>query len=199
MPCLEVVTLHIYDISPSMTEVNQALFELMGGGAFHAGVELFGQEWAYRSRRTGGTGVYTHEPLRAPGAAHRLSLAMGTVEMSEAAFSVFISSFAEDWPGSNYHILRNNCCHFARALLEQLCCATNFPDWLTTLADTGDNIARSSLDGAKAVARFDKSLNQCFTTEAEECEMETNMFRYCFGGQFNDENPVLVQVVAGRP
>jgi len=192
MPRLEVVTLHIYDISPSIMEVNQALFQLMGGGAFHAGVELFGQEWAYRKRCTGGTGVYSHPPRRAPGAAHRLSLGMGTTELSEDAFYIFIESLAKEWPASEYHILRNNCCHFAKAILTHLGCASNFPDWLMTLANAGDDIARSSLDGAMAIARFDKDLNQC-------CTKETSMLGFFCGKQVGDENPIVVQVVGGRP
>lgn len=199
-PRLEVVNLHVYDISPSLTEVNQALFQLMGGGAFHAGVELFGLEWSYRNRQTGGTGVYCHERLKAPGAVHRLSVSMGTTELSEDAFYVFIQRFVKEWPASNYHILRNNCCHFAKAFLERLGCASNFPGWLNTLADTGDNIAQSSLDQAKAIARFDKNLNQFLTqAQMEACPTERNMLGSCCGKQLNDKNPTIVQVVNVHP
>jgi len=200
MPQLAAVTLHIYDVSPNLMEVNQALFQIMGGGVFHAGVELFGQEWSYRNQRTAGTGIYNHKPLNAPGALHCMSLSMGMTEMSEETFYLFLQSFAQEWPTSDYHFLRNNCCHFSKALCVSLGCGSNFPDWLMTLADTGDNIAQSSLEGAKAVARFDRSLNRCLYTEMEACALETNMYQLFSCCRRDDDSlgPTVVEVVGAK-
>mmetsp|Transcript_60530 Transcript_60530/g.116684 ORF Transcript_60530/g.116684 Transcript_60530/m.116684 type:complete len:228 (+) Transcript_60530:113-796(+) len=199
-PQLTAVKLHIYDVSPNLMEVNQALFQITGGGVFHAGVELFGQEWAYRNKRTSGTGIYNHKPLKAPGASHCMSLGMGMTDMTEETFYLFLHSFSKEWPASDYHFLRNNCCHFSKTLCVSLGCGSNFPDWLMTLADTGDNIAQSSLEGAKAVARFDRSLNRCLSTEMEECAPETNMYQLFTCCRRDDSlgGPTVVQVVGAK-
>merc|ERR1712060_603032 len=52
-----------------------------------------------------------------------------------------------DWPGSDYDLLRHNCCHFSDALCQALGVGP-IPGWVTSLAGVGAML-RSGIKGGR--------------------------------------------------
>jgi hypothetical protein len=46
-----------------------------------------------------------------------------------------------EWSGSNYHMVKRNCCHFVEALATELGCPEGaVPPWLNALAERGTSL-----------------------------------------------------------
>jgi len=177
-PAREWVTLHIYDAmaDPNVIACNHALLKLVGAGVFHCGVEVYGREWSYRSRRSKGTGVISHEPLRSPGAQHRESLNMGITELSVVLFRCLMEVLALEWQGTEYDLLNRNCCHFCEEFCKRLGVVAPFPPWVSRLANAGNSLAEEGRIVAAAVTRIDRelaehmhSVNSCIEREVDHC------------------------------
>lgn len=106
-----LVRLHVYEI---------------GGGAFHAAVEVHGQEWQY-----GQDGIMPIEPGSAAPAykKHLKPIALGCTELGEANVRRVIRKMKRTWKGHEYNLLHKNCCHFARRFLQELGART-MPEWV---------------------------------------------------------------------
>mmetsp|Transcript_168356 Transcript_168356/g.540891 ORF Transcript_168356/g.540891 Transcript_168356/m.540891 type:complete len:291 (+) Transcript_168356:175-1047(+) len=144
-----VVTLHIYDVTQEevISNVNKYL-QPIGTGAFHGGVEVYGLEWSYGYVENG-TGVFPCTPMQCTMHRYRESLVMGTTHMSEARVQQTIEVLKREWQGTNYDLLRHNCCTFS----DELCCRLgvgHIPDWVTNLAAAGATIQDGYLGAVTA-------------------------------------------------
>lgn len=144
----EVVWLNIYDVSGGTTQWVNDLIRPLGTGAFHAGVEVYGQEWSY-GYNAEGSGVYCSKPRSSGQHKYRESVAMGATKLSKAAARDIIAELRKEWNGAAYELLVRNCCHFSDALCRGLGVGP-IPEWVMHLAGAGKSLA----DGVdQAVAR----------------------------------------------
>mmetsp|Transcript_144776 Transcript_144776/g.361041 ORF Transcript_144776/g.361041 Transcript_144776/m.361041 type:complete len:269 (-) Transcript_144776:149-955(-) len=134
------VVLHIYDVSgaPAIKAVNEAL-RAVGTGAFHAAVEVYGQEWSYGYLERG-TGVFACPPKGCSAHSYRESLPMGRTPLSLQQFDQLIAQLSQQWPGRDYDLLRHNCCHFSEELCKHLQVPQPFPSWVKNLAGAGATV-----------------------------------------------------------
>mmetsp|Transcript_45723 Transcript_45723/g.130519 ORF Transcript_45723/g.130519 Transcript_45723/m.130519 type:complete len:244 (-) Transcript_45723:236-967(-) len=138
------VTVHIYDMGtdPEVQALNRVL-RVLGAGAFHCGVEVYGREWSFRGKREGsGTGVFNCRPRSCEGHSYLESQYMGRSTLSEAEVRKLIDALEAEWPGEGYDLLKRNCCHFVDALCKCLGVGS-IPEWITNLAGTGACIAEA--------------------------------------------------------
>jgi deubiquitinase DESI2 len=123
-----VVYLNVYDLS----ENNKVLYQV-GCGAHHSGVQVGQREYTY----AGGSGIYSTEPLNAPGAVFRETLELGKFTGTSAQLDAIIESLRPSFPPSGYNILTKNCNTFAEAFASKLCPGRPFPAHVNRLAAIG--------------------------------------------------------------
>ncbi|KAG8466062.1 hypothetical protein KFE25_005632 [Diacronema lutheri] len=113
----EVVTLHLYDVG-SMSTVRTAndMGSIVGIGALHAGVEVYGLEVSFAYHEFGGSGIISFSPKAALGHTFRESVVMGATALSRAQLAQLLRELQPQWPAAEYDLLRRNCCTFADAL-----------------------------------------------------------------------------------
>jgi len=136
------VVLHIYDLNP---DANKAL-RLLGTGAFHSAVEVFGEEWSYGFRESG-TGIFCCPPKSCQGAVYRESVKMGTTPMSQHEVDSLLERMRTEWRGMEYDLLRRNCCVFSNAFCQELGVGS-IPNWVTNLAAAGATLGDGFIKAA---------------------------------------------------
>mmetsp|Transcript_18137 Transcript_18137/g.42389 ORF Transcript_18137/g.42389 Transcript_18137/m.42389 type:complete len:383 (+) Transcript_18137:68-1216(+) len=146
----QAVILNVYDLSEDFLDANDMLsfgFEDMRlGGAFHAGVELLGSEWAY-----GFCGVMCMAPRIAADHVYRCGVLLGTTSLSPIQIAMVLQELCNTWRGGDYDLIGKNCCSFSTALLQKLGVGT-MPAWVDRLARLL-NQGRSAGEGAVQVGR----------------------------------------------
>lgn len=141
-----VVLLNIFDLASSLSLANAVLCNTMYSsvGAFHAAVEVYGEEWSfYRTPNPTSCGVC--KSLRArhhPVHVYRQSMILGTTSLKDWEVRYLIrAQLAPKWVGGDYDLLTRNCIHFCDELLLVLG-VKPVPDWVTGLHETGSSILR---------------------------------------------------------
>jgi len=140
------VILHVYDLGQNV-EV-QALNSVLGAfgtGAFHCGVEVYGDEFSFNWKNEG-SGVFKCPPRACPGHTYRTSVDMGFTTLSPMQVEWILRVLREEWPGRSYHILNRNCCSFSDAFCKALGVGP-IPLWTRNLASAGSAVS----EGWKAV------------------------------------------------
>eukprot|EP00445_Apocalathium_hangoei_P015842 CAMPEP_0203897382 /NCGR_PEP_ID=MMETSP0359-20131031/40022_1 /ASSEMBLY_ACC=CAM_ASM_000338 /TAXON_ID=268821 /ORGANISM="Scrippsiella Hangoei, Strain SHTV-5" /LENGTH=350 /DNA_ID=CAMNT_0050820271 /DNA_START=92 /DNA_END=1144 /DNA_ORIENTATION=+ len=131
------VMLNIYDLGKkNETKVMNRLLRVIGSGAFHSGVEVFGREWSYRGAHRAGTGLFCCEPRGCDCHTYCESVFMGETFLSMHEVLSVVSQLEVQWAASHYSLLRQNCCHFCEVLCSQLGVGA-IPSWVKSLAETG--------------------------------------------------------------
>jgi len=149
----EPVTLNIYDLHGNGRAIFKGMNVLLraaGTGAFHVGLEVFGQEWSFGHRDGGGTGVYSHAPRESELHSYRESISMGDTDLTQYEVVKLIKSMSGRWTGDSYDMLTRNCCHFC----DELCMHLNvsrpsfvpLPEWFNSLAAAGAALAGAQAD-----------------------------------------------------
>eukprot|EP00927_Polykrikos_kofoidii_P085048 TRINITY_DN9137_c0_g1_i2.p1 TRINITY_DN9137_c0_g1~~TRINITY_DN9137_c0_g1_i2.p1 ORF type:complete len:219 (+),score=36.89 TRINITY_DN9137_c0_g1_i2:41-658(+) len=136
------VKLRIYNIgkNPKVHRVNE-LLRSMGTGIFHCAVELAGIEVSYGSARKGHSGVMYCKPASDLDHTHLEAIDMGYTKLSIRAIRELVADMERLWPGCDYDLLNNNCCHFCQAFLARLGLGP-MPSWVMTSAGVGEMIAK---------------------------------------------------------
>jgi len=131
------VTLHVYDLGPSFQGMNM-VGRAIGTGVFHAGVEVYGQEWSFCCGQDGEyrTGIFCVPPRGCVAHVYREPIQMGNTHLSEAQVRDLIKKLYREWPGRDYDLLRRNCCHFSAEFCRRLGVG-DIPSWITSLAGVG--------------------------------------------------------------
>jgi hypothetical protein len=128
------VFLNIYHLSESWKQTNRIASELLGfGGAFHAAIEVFGDEYSY-----GCEGVRRGIPRCDPEHVYHRSILMGETDYTHEELQDLIKELEREWPGDDYDMFRRNCCNFSSFLSEELV-DVPIPAWVNRLAQIASN------------------------------------------------------------
>lgn len=106
------VILHVYDLDEFKGANNVLAFSIDAvtlGGAFHAGVEVYGGEWSYGTR-----GVTCEAPRCAEGHVYRCSIPLGETKMDPTQVADALVTLCQTWRGAGYDLF------FSQLLF--LCC-----------------------------------------------------------------------------
>uniref|UniRef100_A0A7S0R2E0 PPPDE domain-containing protein n=1 Tax=Chlamydomonas leiostraca TaxID=1034604 RepID=A0A7S0R2E0_9CHLO len=123
------VYLNVYDL----TNHNKYTY-WCGVGIYHAGVEVFGTEYAYGGHEFDYTGVFATSPRDPPGqVVFREAVFMGTTDLSQEEVQQLVFKMGYEYKGMKYHLLQKNCNHFASDLVYQLV-GRPAPSWINRLA-----------------------------------------------------------------
>ena len=131
----EPVIVNVYDLQNP--QVNDLLFPL-GLGIYHSGISVHGTEYTFGS----GGGVFSHEPKAAPSARFRCSIVLGEVDADSREVDSIVESMRSEWPGTRYHVMKNNCNSFSLELGRRLT-GRAVPGWINRLSAIG-NAAHSA-------------------------------------------------------
>jgi len=139
------VTLHIYDaVGDARVQLVNELLRPVGAGAFHAGVEIYGQEWSFGCREDGdaGTGIFSCDPRQSTVHRYREQVRMSSTFLSNAEVLELIDRLKAEWPGRSYDLVSRNCCHFCDVFCRALGVGP-LPPWVTNLAGTSASLLSS--------------------------------------------------------
>jgi len=140
------VTLNIYDLGQSQTSraINR-VFGHVGMGVFHCGVEIYGREWSFR-KCPEGSGVFACRPRCCPGHHFSESIPMGHARLNKTAALRLISTVSQGWHGTQYSMLRRNCCHFSREFCRLLEVDADFPPRILAAATAAAHIEEAGVE-----------------------------------------------------
>jgi hypothetical protein len=152
------------EIGRVFNDVNSACHDL-GTGAYHVGVEINGVEYAYGATNTvGKSGVFACTPRSSPGYQYRTTIDFGELPLVRSSWVTLtkqiegrdkpstvytqveeyvegeqvIKEMQREYMGTDYDILRKNCCSFARdACLRLGIHPDEVPSWFSNLAESG--------------------------------------------------------------
>ncbi|KAL1504252.1 hypothetical protein AB1Y20_010661 [Prymnesium parvum] len=118
------VVLHVYGLGthPTLARLD-VLCRLFGSGLYHTAIEVrylsCGLEWSF-GHTVEGTGVFA--VVAGENRDHRYSyeVALGRVELSQVEFAALLEKLKEEWLGSTYDLVSNNCQVFCDALCSKL-------------------------------------------------------------------------------
>jgi deubiquitinase DESI2 len=120
-----LVELAVYDLTPA----NDCLATI-GFGLHHTGVRIGGQEYTFSN-----DGVFSHTPgeVAQEGVRLRAVLPLGQLTIDSKAVDDMISELrGKSFPAGSYHLVLQNCNHFAAALAGSL--GYSVPGWVNRLA-----------------------------------------------------------------
>lgn len=146
-----VVFLNVYDLNEDWLQANSIFNDVLQiGGAFHTGVEIFGQEWSY-----GQEGVSPARPRCHEVHVFRQSVPMGiTDRMPHEVMQLVEGELSPKWQGSDYHLLRRNCCSWSDALCRRLV-NKPIPGWVNRFP----KVASAATRGLGNVVSFGASVS----------------------------------------
>lgn len=123
------VIVNVYDLSSQ-----NSWSYWCGVGIFHAGVEVYGIEYAYGGHEYDYSGVFATKPRDAPGpVVFRESIPVGDTTLSQAEVQQLVQQMGLQYKGNTYHLLQCNCNHFASDLCQRLS-GRPAPGWINRLA-----------------------------------------------------------------
>ena len=160
------IKLHVYDLVATNTQLdlwgyhfpvgqvfnalNSSLHSI-GTGAYHVGLEVNGVEYAYGANPTKGlTGIFRCKPKCSPGYQYRTTIDFGNrvvkkqLSESNPEFKavvdgqIIIREMVNEYLGTDYDLLRKNCCTFAHDACIRLGIKEDeIPTWFHNLAAVG--------------------------------------------------------------
>ena len=125
------VIVNIYDVGKFTRLFNEVTRTLGGAGIFHAGIEIYGDEWSFGFCDEG-TGVTWNQPRRHRDHNFRESIHIGYTQLSQIEVEALVSRLQKEWPGNSYKLLSHNCLTFADEFLIELGVPT-MPSWVRSL------------------------------------------------------------------
>lgn len=167
------VYLNIYDLNEEYLLANDIFQEVLElGGAFHAGVEVYGREWSF-----GTTGVGFNRPKTHDVHVYRQSILIGYSQYDPDQVETIIEDVMNHrWPGSSYQLLSRNCCTFSRAFCKHLT-GNVIPDWVDRLPRLLNVITKPVKGVANVAAGMGKSVNSAPASHSfaprRDCSIES--------------------------
>lgn len=161
-----IVLLNVYDLGDSdaigkINKVSTGNNNVLIGGVFHAGVEIFGTEWCYGFTDDGRSGVSALPPRTHPQHTYRTTVPLGATELSGPEVGALMERMCAEWTGDRYHLLHCNCCNFCNELTQELGVG-RIPGWVDRAARTGsflEKTSRNAREGARQTAQLARSMS----------------------------------------
>lgn len=118
------VYLNVYDLGDNDTinrinAVSTGNNNMLLGGMFHAGVQVYCKEWCY-GLTVAGTGVAAIVPRAHSQHKYRTTVPLSATALSEQEVASLIERMSSEWRGDEYDLLHRNCLNFANALSQEL-------------------------------------------------------------------------------
>eukprot|EP00375_Theileria_parva_P004039 XP_766726.1 hypothetical protein [Theileria parva strain Muguga] len=111
------VWLNIYDLENVHRVVN-VIADVVGAGAYHAGVEVYGNEYNYGYNPKGGTGITSSFPKYHPYHTYIKSVDLGKTKYTPQQVSDIINHMKPHWNALDYNILHNSLWQSPASLLS---------------------------------------------------------------------------------
>lgn len=140
------VFLNVFDLASVASIPNSMLCNTMmkSFGAFHAAVEVYGEEWSfYKQANPLACGIYRSEqPRRHPVHVYRQSVNLGVTTLKDfEVMNIIRREVLPQWPSGRYDLIHCNCIHFCDAFLSLLGVQQS-PSWVKGLHETGAALLR---------------------------------------------------------
>lgn len=134
------IWLHVYDLGPVTSSLNNIVLKRTSLGAFHCGVEVFGHELSFQGFNDSWddptrSGVVRTAPRMHPAYSYRESVCLGRAALTVEEARVVLDGLAGAWPASSYHLVSRNCATFAEELCRALSVPEPFPVWVRGASD----------------------------------------------------------------
>eukprot|EP00746_Dinoflagellata_sp_MGD_P003821 gnl/MRDRNA2_/MRDRNA2_107404_c0_seq1.p1 gnl/MRDRNA2_/MRDRNA2_107404_c0~~gnl/MRDRNA2_/MRDRNA2_107404_c0_seq1.p1 ORF type:complete len:378 (-),score=58.49 gnl/MRDRNA2_/MRDRNA2_107404_c0_seq1:55-1188(-) len=133
------VLLNVYDLAEQIGTANMLLNNsfIKRGGLYHAGVEIYGDEWGFYCTEPQFCGIYpSTRPKYHPVHIYRQSVILGDTKLSEREVHKVLASMRGSWMGGDYDVLHRNCIHFCVDFCEALGVDAP-PSWITAAHSAG--------------------------------------------------------------
>ncbi|CAD7971794.1 unnamed protein product [Amoebophrya sp. A25] len=128
------VWLHVYDLDSFTEWLNESFLASNEMGAYHVGVEVYGDEWSFLFYSDvldpTVTGCNRVQPREHPDFTYNTSIYMGRTPLGAMEVSRRLLVLMDKWPSVRYHITERNCVDFAVVLCAELRVPRPFPDWV---------------------------------------------------------------------
>lgn len=136
------IWLHVYDLGPVTSRLNELVLRGANLGAFHAGVEVLNTEWSFMGFYDAWddhelSGVVQNSPRQHPSYIFRESLFMGISSLSASDIEGIIRKMCARWRAHSYHWVSCNCIDFAEELVAAVGATQPFPAYLRGAIDLG--------------------------------------------------------------
>lgn len=92
----------------------------MVGGVFHAGIEVYGNEWTFGKTLEDVSGVWRTLPRMEMGHQYRATVPLGSTHLANVQVWELIRRLGQEWLGTSYDLLRRNCLSFSNVLCDEL-------------------------------------------------------------------------------
>mmetsp|Transcript_69997 Transcript_69997/g.130867 ORF Transcript_69997/g.130867 Transcript_69997/m.130867 type:complete len:206 (+) Transcript_69997:78-695(+) len=146
-----VVYLNVYHLNDKWLKANH-LFNSVSqvGGAYHAGVEIYGQEWTFGCE----DGICSMKPRQHSLHVYKESIEIGIINKSPSEVLDIIEGLKAEWKAEDYHVLRRNCCNFCEAFLVRLA-GKHLPAWV----DRFGQMALSAANNLDGIVNVDRAIS----------------------------------------
>lgn len=164
------VALLVYDLEGA--GALNAATRLLGFGAFHVSIEVYGLEWSYGSTAQG-TGVFSVPSGQSFQWTLRERLPLGRTPSTLVQVDAMLEELRPLWPGAQYHALRRNCVHFSTELASRLR-VRSVPTWVNLLAGTCDQLVTSLelIAGPFALPKSSRSAKRLSISSGSTAELQ---------------------------
>merc|ERR1712060_592894 len=109
-------------------------------GIFHAGVEVYGEEWSFQYfedtwNDPSVSGLIRCLPKRMVDYEYQESINLGPTTLTQLEVDQLLLTLQDEWPACSYHLTHNNCLTFAEHFAERLKVPNSFPPRLRNVLD----------------------------------------------------------------
>jgi hypothetical protein len=160
------VILNVYDVGEEelVKKVNRYSTlndKVLIGGVYHAGVQIYGQEWGYGGTEEQGiTGVCDCPPRLNWQHTYKCTIDLGVTQLSMEEVQELLDKIRRSpmWEGINYDLLHHNCLHFANLFCNRLG-VRKIPGWLDRFGRAAVNLqnfterVQTGMDRTQQLAR----------------------------------------------
>jgi len=143
-PSKQDVWIHIYHCDSFTGFLNRVALRQAEVGIYHAGVEVYGEEWAFQYfedtwDNPAISGVMRCLPTKMVDYDYQESVNLGPTPLTVDEVDDILRMLHYQWPACSYHITRNNCLTFAESFSRQLKVPEAFPPKLKGILEASRN------------------------------------------------------------